>query len=1527
MKCSITALLVVLLSATQVWAYPTGAGTCEPDLTGQNRVNILSTPTHVNVDDNPRFSPDMRLVDENGRPTKSYVGGAKYTITVTSGVTFNGFLLQARATLTNTRTGVFTANDDGWFIKDNGFPALSPDCDKGSSITHKNTLAKTSLTFQWTAPPANTGPLAIKGIIYYAKSNKIGNSFINIPPLALSEGTTLTAKAVFDGSGNTHGISGSVAFVQTADAGVPRMHVSLNIPNKNAANLRIMSRPRQFPAPNDVDPCSSLGSVYNNVGPKSGYDAGDLSRKYRGAPAGRGQLSVELQLNSAVAGSFDELMLVDQADANLLDLPRVIGLALVILDDLNKPLACENIIDTSDRASVAIARLTPNDDSRAVDGKLGGVQGSIVFRQRGTANTRMEVSLIGMSAVQGGNTDVARVGIYNQKTPIGSGGVPLSCATVYGGMPAVVDTLYLGNLHNGTTFEEEAMYGAGDLYNKLNMGTTLSSVNGKDSFTDVVIDNDSKTFNVDDILGMNVVVFDATNNVLACAPIVVLDPQAVVALQATFVTPPKAALGTGTVTGAIRFIQRGEEPAHIHVNLEGAEAVAKWHIHMNAECGDPTKPVIFNPTNSDPPPGIGGGGAYRTGDLTAKFGTFAGVGSVRRVFTDKPNAQSESLRVHALAGRYIGLYTADDTLLSCMVIHHQPVSNTQMPSVDGNVGAVKMSFNQHTLLSPVLVTFSTPLEDGVVAYLLETVPGAGECPAQGTVVGLPFNPHGAEWPRVPESTAPYALGDLTGIGGGAQSFGVMGLLSSDLVGMCVVQVNESAGTVASSQKLAVTASSPAPVYPLHAYAAFEGSASEPKGLISFTQLLATSPSVQVSLTVQGGNSIGQWSLYAGTLNDAGAAATGRCADVGVMTHDLTLLSPGTFPAGSTLSATNFKITDILGQTLILHRADGSRMSCASVRLGQLQVTYPVHAHAHFDAGDVRGYVLFRQLSATRAVEVDVAIDEGVGGVGGVNATWAVVNDNIVGDDACARYLVTESTIFDNRGLADKYGTGPYNAVCNPASSTRGDAGVCANGDLGNKLGHLHTLAMASRKLAGGYFTVGRANLYRDSYIQLAYTNNKSILGRSIVVTSPAGVTVACATIVSGMVPVVDAIAVLDPSQTTSPMDTTSIHGTVRFRQVGDAPVRITHSVTGMRDKATLYRVHEYASDGGDCVNSIGLLYDPLRAIYHPATRTPMGDMSTKFGTLSGDHGSGTEYDVEQDVMKLTDVVGLSVAIEADTGVGLNCANVQLLADDTTARTAFATIVTDRETGDGPEGIIEFSQTTIAGLVHVKADMINLNTGPKTTITGWFVANAAIPSNYTLDAAECKAAADSGVWSPLFLNADGLGRRYGDLDAVKRLRGEKVSVDDDMMAGVTVPDLIGRTVVFMNEQDDEDGNTVTVPFACSRLGAAIIDPVTGKPKSPPVPIPPVIVPDPVPSCTQTELDNATTLDTACDAERARCGQSDDPVDYTISCDAAGDSVVCVCANPDVGGAVMATTSPLSSLLAAAASTLLALLVSL
>ena len=100
-----------------------------------------------------------------------YVPGATYTVTLFKpGATLNGFLAYAEDGA-GTRLGTMAA----------GTGSQLKTCPAGSTVTHSDGSAKSSVTFDWTAP-AGGGDLSLRGIAY----DSVSRTFYN-PALALME--------------------------------------------------------------------------------------------------------------------------------------------------------------------------------------------------------------------------------------------------------------------------------------------------------------------------------------------------------------------------------------------------------------------------------------------------------------------------------------------------------------------------------------------------------------------------------------------------------------------------------------------------------------------------------------------------------------------------------------------------------------------------------------------------------------------------------------------------------------------------------------------------------------------------------------------------------------------------------------------------------------------------------------------------------------------------------------------------------------------------------------------------------------------------------------------------------------------------------------------------------------------------------------------------------------------------------------------------------------------------------------------
>ncbi|CAI8007223.1 Putative defense protein [Geodia barretti] len=155
LAASVLVLLLACLYAADArsgGAPAAACGTLMPDLPGHT-ANGQTDPVPYEI--------DLTVFDEDENGTLQYTPGGVYTLTFRrmGDVTFRGFLVRARLAADNS----FLTNAPFAMIASQTNTRISSCEPANSGITHSNgqspRVELTEVRFQWTAPPADTGPI------------------------------------------------------------------------------------------------------------------------------------------------------------------------------------------------------------------------------------------------------------------------------------------------------------------------------------------------------------------------------------------------------------------------------------------------------------------------------------------------------------------------------------------------------------------------------------------------------------------------------------------------------------------------------------------------------------------------------------------------------------------------------------------------------------------------------------------------------------------------------------------------------------------------------------------------------------------------------------------------------------------------------------------------------------------------------------------------------------------------------------------------------------------------------------------------------------------------------------------------------------------------------------------------------------------------------------------------------------------------------------------------------------------------
>ena len=151
--------------------------------------------------------------------------------------------------------------------------------------------------------------------------------------------------------------------------------------------------------------------------------------------------------------------------------------------------------------------------------------------------------------------------------------------------------------------------------------------------------------------------------------------------------------GINGVWGSIRFKQSGTGPLRVEYNMAGLDNAAGWHIHLKAvddsrptDCSAAQLGGHLNPTgvNYTSPSYVQGN--YEAGDLTGKFGSWAGLVSSSGYHTDI----APLLQMADLVGKSITVHKNDATKTRWVCANILPIDSSVITAVASFTGTLLM---------------------------------------------------------------------------------------------------------------------------------------------------------------------------------------------------------------------------------------------------------------------------------------------------------------------------------------------------------------------------------------------------------------------------------------------------------------------------------------------------------------------------------------------------------------------------------------------------------------------------------------------------------------------------------------------------------------------------------------------------------------------------------------------------------------------------------------------------------------------
>lgn len=927
-------------------------------------------------------------------------------------------------------------------------------------------------------------------------------------------------------------------------------------------------------------------------------------------------------------------------------------------------------------------------------------------------------------------------------------------------------------------------YEAGDLTNKFSYSLA-------DRSQASVVFNDTEAFiaPLTELIGKSIVIHSkADASRWICAKIVNDPPNKQYVAVATF-----SGDNTDGVKGLFRFVQTGLEPMQIEYNLIGLKnKAAGFHVHQYgynmdpvtmdgkyATCEGPNTGAHYNPTGV-PSPHIPGTD-YESGDLSGKFDPLSGE-TATMVVQDLP----AHLRVADIIGRSIVIHTGLERWVCAKIMYldmETTVSATATFSgarTNGIQGTI--SFSQKGLEPPLVTVALNNLKNmtgGYHVHMTPVTPGQTQDKNEGcsaAVTGGHWNPT-----VVLPADAPlrYEAGDLSGkFGSLANQFSIaMTYLDkadhmrlADIVGRSVV-IHDADGARYACANIMLDDPSQRDV------AIVDFDYDGLTGYIRFSQL-GTQPA-QISVNLKAlQQRAGQVHVHMSHLQNAKPSGGGaECSAEATGGHwnptGWSLGTPG-YEAGDltgkmgkvldsldkieeimTDSTALLRVRDIIGRSVVVHKKDGSRWACGTIRRENPNTKYVATAvFSPANSGGVSGLIRFVQDGQNQPAQVQVRL----------------------------------------RGLASKAGGWHVHEKSLVNNIPSGMGAACAATATGGHFNPSKKVAPFTDGYEEGDLSAKFESLAGKDYLYMDYTDVDSkmsvfdITGKSIVIHSADGERWVCATIQADVA--VSVTASFDGASTDG------VRGTIQLTQTPGEKAWITTNLLGLNSMAQGWHVHEnaLANDavgGTDCaVEAIGGHYNPTGVVAGEGSDKEAGDLSAKFRTFA-DKKEALMYEEDSPaLMDVAAIVGKSVLIHKVNGDRWICATFRMDdASDTVTASASWVGVSEGGLTAPMNGRVTFSQK---GMEPARIGW--KFSGLSSLAQKWHIHKLPVPDG---GHTACSADDVQGHWDPS--NAAGLTTRkeWGDLSGkFAELSGDTAEDNaEDVADFMNVKALFGKSIVL------------------------------------------------------------------------------------------------------------------------------------
>ncbi|XP_077992860.1 uncharacterized protein LOC144446888 [Glandiceps talaboti] len=527
----------------------------------------------------------------------------------------------------------------------------------------------------------------------------------------------------------------------------------------------------------------------------------------------------------------------------------------------------------------------------------------------------------------------------------------------------------------------------------------------------------------------------------------------------------------------------------------------------------------------------------------------------------------------------------------------------------------------------------------------------------------------------------------------------------------------------------------------------------------------------------------------------------KCADgvLGTVLHDLSSTHAPLTPSladGDQYTDNSIQLTktdSISGRSVVLD--NGSHRICTTISTNHDMIT----AVALFQA-PVAGMVVLRQLNSDSASDTTVYSDLFyIDGTTGSTYEWAIYSNlNGIDYDITHTARCSATTAIYNPGNSDNTG----------CSTSAQDS--CQIGNLSGKLGDVDV-------------TTNRGSAIQMSVdTNLPLSGSNSVVGKTLVVKS-GNEMIACAYITN-----------LASKTVTAVFNTEDVTGEITFTQASPLDSTTVHvALNNLQNLATYYHVHQYpvapriTADDSICSSAVtgGHLnpYDIDKSA-SPVTGTDdeyeVGDLSGKYGTLSGTDFDQTYTDSNLPLFGSNSIVGRSVVIHKSDNSRWICANIGYPTSTKTAIAVFSAPIVGqmmmKQDANDP-----FSDTSV---------FVNVADGTQTTSNhNWHVHINAIGDDYLSTESRCSSAA--GHYNPYGANLDNpgystecntenphrcelgdLSNKLGQIDIISDLSsaGGKYFYTDSLLPLSGITSVLGRSIVI------HDAESAAARYACADI---------------------------------------------------------------------------------------------------------------